>query len=208
MSAWGVSASARAERSAPSLFDHLQEQGLADPTPGEEAMLALKKAFKLSGDKESKKSAKVESFSGFVEFMRKAKVLTREAYETDPESFWHMHWHSQSVQHIYCEWGWETASEYHRKLMGAWQEGFLDLPSMVDMEECRRGDVEGALHQRFFGLALQTTGAKRKGAKAAAGKTGEGKNCTYCKSNGEYAKGHTVGECRKKGTTEGKGKKN
>ena len=99
-----------------------------------------------------------------------------------------MLWHSQSVQHLYCEWGWPTAQVYHKKVMTAWQEGFMDLPSMVDTEECRRGDVAGALHQRFFTTALQTTGAKPK-THAKDGKAGGGNSiyCSYCKKKTTHA---------------------
>ena len=203
MSVYGMEVEARAERSAPHLYDLIQQHGLAPTTPGSEAQAAILKLFKLQGDKEAKKATAVESYSEYVEFMRKAKVQTRNAHDKDPESFWQMLWHSQSVQHLYTEWGWETALEYHRMTMEAWQEGFLDLPSMVDTEECRRGDVGGAMHQRFFHTALQVTGAKPKNPRkaGAGGAAGGTKWCSFCKLTT-----HDTVDCRKKAAKEAKAK--
>ena len=184
-----------AERSAPELFAHLQREGLAAPSPGDAAAAAVHKVFKLAGEQEAKKATSVASYSEFVEFMRKAKVLTREAHESDPESYWQMRWHKESVEHLYTEWGWDTASIYHREVMTSWSEGFLDLPSMVDTEECRRGNVAGALHQRFFMCALQATGVKPKRKQAQhAQATGNLLFCTFCKKKGN----HVVKDCRSK----------
>jgi hypothetical protein len=194
LSLCGVGVEASAERSASSLFAKMQEQGLAAPSPGEEALRAVQKVFKLAGEKESKKVTALTSYMEFVEFMRKAKVLTREAHEKDPESYWQMQWHDQSMKHVYTQWGWATALCYHTQVMKAWQEGFMDLPSMVDTEECRRGDVAGALHQRYFMVALQTTGAKPRSTKAQGDKPATGIWCTFCNKSA----GHLVGVCRMK----------
>jgi hypothetical protein len=195
MSAWGVGVGAKADRSAGGLFAHLQDQGMAAPSPGEAALLAIKQVFKLTGEKEAKKATKVDSFSDFHEVMRKSKVLSRESHDKDPDSFWQMHWHSQSVTHLYANWGWDTASLYHKSVMKAWEEGFLDLPSMVDTEEARRGDVAGAMHQRFFHTALQTTGAKLKDPTAKAKK--KIAQCSFC-----HFTGHVERDCNKKKTAE------
>jgi hypothetical protein len=194
LSVWGVEGVGQRDRSAPGLFAHLQDHGLAGPSAGEEALHAIKKTFKLSGETEAKKVFAVKSYPEFVEFMRKAKVTTQEAFEKDSDSFWQMMWHSQSVQHLYCEWGWETASVYHKAVMGAWQEGNLHLPSMVDTEECRRGDVGGAMHQRFFNVALQTTGAKPRAADKKAGATGKSIYCSHCAKKTT----HSAKDCNKR----------
>ena len=64
--------------------------------------------------------------------------MTREMHDADPESYWAMLWHSQSVQHIYCEHGWAVASEYHQRVMKAWMEGFLEASSFVETEDLVR----------------------------------------------------------------------
>ena len=115
-SAWGVSEAAQ-DRSAAALFEHLQMGGLAQAYSGGEALLAIKKVFKLAGEQDAKKTTAVASYSQFVEFMRKTKVLTRNSFERDPDSFWQLLWHSQSVQHLYCNYGWDTASSYHTSVM-------------------------------------------------------------------------------------------
>jgi hypothetical protein len=193
LSLLGVAGTGVEDRSASSLFAHLQMEGLAPATAGGEALLAIQKVFKAAGEQESKKAATVASYSEFVEFLRKTKVLSRVAFEKDPDSFWQMLWHSQSVQHLYCNWGWETAGDYHKSVMKSWQEGFMDLPSMVETEECRRGDVAGALHQRFFSTALQATGAKPKVAEKSKNKRNT-IYCTFCKKKGN----HTALACHKR----------
>jgi hypothetical protein len=211
LSAWGVGAAAQASRSAPVLFGHLQEHGLAAPHPGEGALHAVTHLFKLAGEKEAKKASAVRSFKEFTEFFRKSKVTTRETQEGDPDSFWQMLWHFQSVTHLYTEYGWPVAGEYHARVFKHWQEGFLDLPSMVDTEECRRGDVEGALHQRSFMVAMQLKDGKRG---VGAGTTGSSSRvgsddtlCTFCALWFPRGQDHRTATCRKKKAADKAGKK-
>ena len=105
-----------------------------------------------------------------------------------------------AMQYLYCEWGWDTASVYHQLVMEAWKEGFMDLSLHVDTEENRRGDVGGALHPRFFQVALQTTGAKPR-AKKGKGGAAQAK-CGHCQHVG-----HTIAQCRKKKAEDEKGGK-
>jgi hypothetical protein len=189
----GGEAAAAQHRSAPRLFEHMQAQSRAHlSAPGEEALLAITQAFRRTGAQDAKK-ALPKNFSEFVEIMRKAKVLSRDAFEKDPEAFWQMMWHSQSVQHLYTEYGWDMAAEYHRLVMEAWGEGHLDLPSFVDTEENRRGDVAGAVHPRFFQVAMNATNAKPK--TKATGVTASATlktKCTFC-----HSQGHVRAECNK-----------
>lgn len=171
LSVWGVEAAGQASRVAPALFGHLQQHGLAPPAPSEVLMRSMMNVFKAAGDKEAKKAADLSSFQEFVAFMGKAKVLTREYHDTEPDSYWAMDWHYKSVVHINCVDGWPAAGEYNRRVMEEWQDGFLDVDSMVMTEECRRGNVEGALHQRAYLLAIQHFGSTRK-VKAGVSKGG------------------------------------
>lgn len=171
LSTWGVETAGQASRAAPALFGHLQQHGLAPPAPSEVLMRSMMSVFKAAGDKEAKKAADLTSFSEFVAFMGKAKVLTREYHDTDPDAYWAMDWHYKSVVHINCVDGWAAAGEYNRRVMEEWQDGFLDVDAMVMTEECRRGNVEGALHQRAYLLAIQHFGSTRK-VRAGAAKTG------------------------------------
>ena len=214
LSVWGVEAEASASRSAPGLFGHLQQHKLAPPTPGEAAVTAISQAFKLAGDKESKKISSVKSFKEFIEFVRKSKVTSRAMFDQDPESFWQWQWHMQSVTHVFTEHGWAVACEYHIRVLKSWAEGFLDLSSMVDTEECRRGDVEGALHQRVFLMALQLKGKAGGAGGAAADRSGfAGKTrkanaddtyCNFCQKWYPAAAGHASTTCRKKQFADGK----
>jgi hypothetical protein len=202
----GVGAAGRASRSAPALFAHLQHQGLAPPTAGEEAMRAVAQVFKAMGEKESKKAAAVASYKDFAEFIRTSKVLTRDAHDADPTSYWQMHWHFQSVHHIFATSGWEVAGAYHALVMKDWQEGFLDIDAMVDTEECRRGDLGGALHQRFFLTAQHNSKAKKAGPTKAAYPSHGTKEkakptdtwCAHCGGFFPVEKSHKTSTCRKK----------
>ena len=168
----GVAESSRAAQSAPDLLQHLQDHGLAPVHPGDAAVAAIHKLFVYAGEKEAKKAAAITSYPEFVEFFRKAKVVTREMHDTDPESYWAMLWHSQSVQHIYCEHGWAVAGEYHRRVMKAWMEGFLDASSFVETEEFRRGDVEGALHHRILTISMHCKTSTSSGSTTRGGTPG------------------------------------
>ena len=113
VSLFGMAGMEQSQRAAPHLFEHLQRSDLASAQAGFAAQLAVEKMFKLTGDKEAKKATAMESYAEFVEFMRKSKVLSRNNHEKDPESFWQMHWHSQSVQHLYVNYSWPIAYDYH-----------------------------------------------------------------------------------------------
>jgi len=168
LSVWGVEAAGRATRSAPALFSHLQEHGLAPPTASEEVLRSLMSVFKKAGDKEAKKAADISSFVEFVEFMRESKVRTREYHDIEPDAYWAMDWHFQSVVFIFCNDGWPAAGEYNRRVMKEWQDGYLDVDAMAMSEEHRRGNVEGALHQRAYLASLHQMGTTK--AATASGK--------------------------------------
>ena len=187
---------------------------MAPPTPGEAAVTAITQAFKLAGDKEAKKISSVKSFKEFIEFVHRSKVTSRAMFDQDPESYWHMRWHVESVTHVFTEHGWAVACEYHVRVLKSWAEGFLDLSALVDTEECRRGDVEGALHQRVFLVALQLKG-KTGGASAdKSGYTGKVQKvnvddtyCNFCQKWYPASAGHESSTCRKKKFADGKSKK-
>jgi hypothetical protein len=157
-SLWGVEE--QVSRSEPSLFNKMVDSGLAPVPPGQAAEFAIRQIFKTAADKESKKSATVESWPEFCKFVRKLGVLTMATHEQDPASYWHVMWHEQSVKYLYVTYSWAVAGEYHRRIMEKWDRGFLDLPSQISSEEFRRGDVEGALHQQSFVVAMQLKGGK------------------------------------------------
>ena len=160
-SMWGAEEEEKAARSTPGLFARLQQNGLAPASPGEQAMKSIMQVFKAAGDKEAKKAAEITSFEAFVAFLTKARVLTREYFDSEPDAYWAMDWHFKSVTHIFCIDGWPAAGEYNRVVMKEWHEGFLDVEAMVTSEENRRGHVEGALHTRAHWLAVQRFGTKR-----------------------------------------------
>ena len=215
LSVWGVEEEASETRAAPGLFNHLQRHKLAPQTPGEAAVTAISQAFKLAGDKEAKKIAAVKSFKEFIEFVRRSKVTSRAMYDKDPESYWHMQWHVQSVTHLFTEHGWPVACEYHVRVLKSWAEGFLDLSAMVDTEECRRGDVEGALHQRVYLVSLQLKGkGGTGGASSTSGSAGTARKvnaddtyCNFCQKWYPASASHESSTCRKKKFADGKSKK-
>ena len=170
LSRWGVEQAGQADRPAAGLFARMQANGLAPLPAGKAAELAVQSVFKAAAEKETKKSAEVKSWKEFCVFVRKLKVLTPQMLADDPTSFTQMWWHESSVKYLNNEYGWPVASAYHTRVMTKWSDGFLDLPSCVDSEEFRRGDVEGALHKDSFLLALYS----KKGAAAAGTKAGSG----------------------------------
>ena len=210
LSAWGLEVAGRQDRAAPSLFESLQDNGLAPPAQGEAALRAITTAFKSLADKETKKATAVASFADFCEFMRKARLTSRATFERDPEAFWQMQWHCQSVTFIKGEHGWPTARVYHDRVMKAWQEGFLDLSSMVETEECRRGDIEGALHLRSYMLAVQQTGSKARSTSSGSSASAQRKTgtkersapsdtyCSHCVLYFRVESNHKTSTCRKK----------
>ena len=200
MSIYGGGVTAQETRSAPGLFRHMQEHGGAPANAGEEALYSIKKLFKLTGEKEAKKALAVESFGEFFDFMRRAKVLTRNAHEKDPEAFWQMLWHYQSVTHIMVEWGWPTAKAYNAKVMQCWKDGDLHLPSQVDTEQFRSGNIGGSLHMLFYNEAMnEVRPTKVKKASAGGGTNAKAKiYCSFC----NLWQGHDVKNCQKKNTAE------
>ncbi len=52
------------------------------------AVTAIAKVFKALGEKETKKLFKVASWAEFSKLMRKAKVLSPEAFYEDPNAYW------------------------------------------------------------------------------------------------------------------------
>ena len=205
----GMGGAMRGAQAAPELFRRLQENGLAPAGLGEEALLAAHKMYKLEGQKASKQAAKVNSFSDFVEFFRKAQVCTRDMHEAHPDSFWAMHWHFQSVTHLHANYGWTVASKYHTSIMKQWQEGRLHPASYTETEECRSGDIEGSLHLRNFILATCGKGEAYKQSTDGGNGLGTGSytqeapDWTYCafedcKCYFPPSSNHSTASCRKK----------
>ena len=163
VSRWGVEQAGQADRPAAGLFAKLQANGLAPLPAGKAAEVAVQSVFKATAEKESKKSTEVKSWKEVWVFVRKLKMLTPQMLADDPASFMQMWWHESSVKFVNNEYGWPVAADYHARVMKKWSDGFLDVPSCVDSEEFRRGDVEGALLRDSFLLTLYSN----KGAKVA-----------------------------------------
>ena len=210
LSSVGMGVAMRGVQAQPALFQRLQENSLAPPGPGETAMLAAKKMFKLEGEKESKKAAAVKSYPEFVELMRKARVCTRDMHDADPDSYWAMQWHHQSVTHLHTNYGWAVANKYHTAIMQQWQEGRLQLAAYTETEECRSGDIEGALHLRNFLMATCGKGGEYQSTTKKTGynnglgsgsKTKDGPDWTWCAHCSCYfppTSHHKTSSCRKK----------
>ena len=207
----GVGLAMRNVQAAPELFQHLQAHSLAPPGLGEEALLAVNKMLKLQGSKEAQKASKVDSYKDFVEFFRKARVCTRDMHANDPDSFWSMLWHFQSVTFLFTNYGWPVAGKYHSATMEQWQEGRLHPQSFTESEEGRSGDIEGALHQRNFTKAI--SGRAPLGDKKAWTGTSTGSKvqeesdwtwCNHCKEYFPPSSSHKTSTCRKKAAADKK----
>lgn len=212
LSLWGVEAS-QAPRSAPALFQRLQQQGIAPMSDSEKAVRSVLSVFKLAGEKETKKESEVKTYDDFYDLILKSKCLTRDAHDKDPTSYWQMDWHFKSVHHLNSMYGWKVAGDYHTRVMTEWQDGDLVVDAMVDTEENRRGNIEGALHQRAFLVAMQLQRGSAAKARAVGGAQGSGSGaatrqqstdtlCSFCNWWFPAGKKHQTSNCNKKKAAE------
>ena len=141
------------------LFGQLQEAGLVGVEGAAGSILALRRLMAKEVEKEVKAAATPSSYTDFVTGWRKMGKMTRDTLDSDPESFWAMTWHHQSVEVVYLKHGWPAAAEYHRLVIGLWEQDFLDAPAYVDSQEFRRGNVMGATHRDSYHMAVVAKGS-------------------------------------------------
>jgi hypothetical protein len=157
---------------AAALLRQLQTSGMAPAAAQDREAMALQRVFKALSQKEAKRSLLVKSFRDFRKYVRDNKLVTRAAHQEDPDSYWQMVWLTQTITYLYMECGWPVAQEYYTRLVDGWAKGFIDVPTLVDGEDFRRGNVAGALHPATFTMAMQM--AKVEKPKTGAGSSSSG----------------------------------
>ena len=153
---------------AAGLFGQLQEAGLVGVDGGAGPILALRRLMAKEVEKEVKAAATPSSYSDFVMGWRKMGKMTRDTLDSDPDSFWVMTWHHQSMECVYLKHGWPAAAEYHRLVIGLWEQDYLDAQSHVDSSEFRRGNVLMSTHMDSYHMAVA---ASKGGGSRPAGRT-------------------------------------
>jgi hypothetical protein len=150
------------------------------------ASLLLRRTMAKEVEKSLKTAATPSSYFDFVVGWRKVGLLSRQVHDSNPEYFWQMYWHHQSVEYVYTRHGWPVAAEYHRQVMELWSQDFLDPSSRVDDYEFSRGNVQGALHQASYLLAVNKLGGKGSlGGGNGSGKGGGGVPGTASKASAD-----------------------
>ena len=200
MSELGVGRVMVQSRAAPALFRRLQDENLAPPNAGEAMEMAASKIFRSMMVKAAKEAFTIKSFSEFNEFFRKARVVSHDNFDADPDSFWAMLWHTQSVTHIFCKHGWAVALQYHMDCMMQWKEGNLNPASFVETEAFRRGDHKGALHSENRLLAIDTVREAKTGGKTTGSPiqmTPDWTWCEHCQLFFPPTSNHRTGSCQK-----------
>jgi hypothetical protein len=140
------------------LFGQLQEAGLVGVEGGAGPILALRRLMAKEVEKEVKAAATPSSYADFVSGWRKMGKMTRETLESDPDSFWVMTWHHQSMECVYLKHGWPAAAEYHKLVIGLWEQDFLDAQAHVDSSEFRRGNILMSTHMDSYHMAVVAKG--------------------------------------------------
>ena len=106
------------------LFGQLQEAGMAPVEGPLTASLFLRRQMVKEMEKELKASATPSSYSAFILGWRKLGLMTRATLDTNPDHFWSMTWHHQSVEFVFAKHGWPAAAEYHKQVMSLWCQDF------------------------------------------------------------------------------------
>lgn len=208
-SAVGVGRVMARAQAAPPLFQRLQSRSIASPNLGEALEVSLSKMFRRMGEKEAKKAMTIKNFAEFTDFFRKAREVTKDTHDADPDSFWAMLWHTQSVTHLYCKHSWAVALQYHMLVMEQWKEGDLDPSSYVETEVFSRGDHLGALHNTNMLLAIDAVRTATSGGRTTGNPikmTPDWTWCEHCQLYFPPTSNHRTSSCRKKAAAEkGKG---
>ena len=202
---WAGTAESYGPGAAPSagvLLRQLQTGGMAPAAAQDCEAMALQRIFKALSQKEVKRSLLVKSFPDFQKYIRDNKLVTQAAHQEDQDSYWQMVWLSQTVTYLYLEFGWPVAQEYYKRLVDGWAKGFIEVPTLVEGEDFRRGNVAGALHLPTFTMAMQMAKVekpKASGASASSGTaTRHDASDTWCDEHRLFfpeEKGHDTSRC-------------